>query len=72
MSICIYSYIYRVGEVIQWSHLLIHNCYHQTHLCGACFGLLDCQIILVHIEPWDVSPLVLHISHHLLHIYHYF
>ena len=61
-----------VGEVKQWSCLWICNCYHQTLLCGACFGLLDCQITLVYIEPCDVSPLVLHNLHPLLHIYHYF
>ena len=72
MSIHIYSYIYRVGEVKQWSYLLICNCYCQTHLCGACLGLLDYQIILVYIELWDVSPLVLCNLHPLLHIYHYF
>ena len=61
-----------VGEVKQWSCLWIHNCYRQTLLRGAYFGLLDCQIILVNTEPWDVSPLVLHNLHPLLHICHYF
>ena len=49
-----------VGVAKWWSHLLICNCYHQTLLCGACFGLLDCQIILIYTEPWDASPLVPH------------
>ena len=61
----IFIYIYRVGEVKQWSRLLIRNCYHQTHLHGACFGLLDCQIILVCTEPWVVSSLVLFTFCHL-------
>ena len=36
-----------VGEVTWWSCLWIPNCYHQSLLCGACFGLLDCHITLI-------------------------
>ena len=61
-----------VGEVKRQSHLLIHNCYHQTLLCGACFGLLGHHLVSTYIELWDVSPLVLHILHHLLHRCRYF
>ena len=61
-----------VREVKQWSRLLIHNCYHQTLLLGACFGLLGCHIVSTYTELWDVSPSVLHIHHHLLHRSHYF
>ena len=53
-------------------HLLIHSCYCQSLLHGACFVPLDCHITLVYIEPWDVSPLVLCNLHLLPHIYHYF
>ena len=64
--------VIRIEGVKLWFHLLIHSCYRQSLLCGACFGLLDCHISLVYTELWDVSPLVLHNLHPLLHIYHYF
>ena len=51
-----FIYIYRVGKVKRWSHLLIHNCYCYSPLHGACSELLDCQIILVCIEPWMSLP----------------
>ena len=55
-----------------WFRLLIHNCYHQSLLCGACFELLGCHIVSVYTEPHDVSPLVPHNLHPLQCKYHYF
>ena len=43
----------------QHFHLWIHNCYRYSPLHGACSELLDCQLFLIYIEPWEASPLVL-------------
>ena len=63
--------VIRIKGVKLWSRQLTHNCYHQILPCGACSGLLDCQLFLIYIKPWDASPLVLRNPHPLLCIYHY-
>ena len=60
-----------ISFILQF-HLWTHNCYHYSPLHGACSELLDYQLILICIEPWDASPLVLCTLHHLQCRCHYF
>ena len=58
--------------MLRWQFpLWIHNRYRYRPLHGASSELLDYQLFLIYIEPWDAFPLVPHNPHPLLHIYHY-